>query len=408
MTGNTIVQYRAAIGIYYCKSRGVLKSKMFTLFNVMYLFLFFLTCCKKSLKHLHINKTFVENITYLHFWFQVLFLQHMISGDIEANPGPTDGQIHTLDIFHLNIRSIRHKIQSLETFVSDFDILCFTETHLDSKVCDSDILLYGYGTIFRRDRNSHGGGILICVPSTIKASRRIDLDPSSIECIWLEICEPTCNFFLCCIYRPPNSDKSFWDKFSWSLDKVSDISSKFLILGDLNVDFLENSRLYLIRDIMMNYNLTNTIHEATRTTDTTNTLIDPVLKSTDLVSLHSGVINTDDTLSDHKATYIFLKTGIIKSKPYIRNIWDYKNADITKLNTIIENTDWDSIINNAISTDNATKRFTDKCLELVRECIPEKSVTIRPKDKPWFDSDLRTTLRKKIDLDIKHFKVILL
>lgn len=159
---------------------------------------------------------------------------------------------------------------------------------------------------------------------------------------------------------------------------------------------------------MMNYNLTNTIHEATRTTDTTNTLIDPVLKSTDLVSLHSGVINTDDTLSDHKATYIFLKTGIIKSKPYIRNIWDYKNADITKLNTIIENTDWDSIINNAISTDNATKRFTDKCLELVRECIPEKSVTIRPKDKPWFDSDLRTTLRKKIDLDIKHFKVILL
>lgn len=154
----------------------------------------------------------------------------------------------------------------------------------------------------------------------------------------------------------------------------------------------------------MNYDLTNTIHEATRTTDTTNTLIDPILKSTDLVSLHSGVINTDNTLSDHKATYIFLKTGIIKSKCYIRKVWDYKNADITRLNTIIENTDWDSIISNAFSTEKATELFTDKYLELVRECIPEKSVTIRPKDKPWFDSDLRITLRKKNRLRHKALK----
>lgn len=117
----------------------------------------------------------------------------MISGGLEVNPGPTEGQIHTLDIFHLNIRSICHKIQCLETFVSDFNILCFTKTHLDSNVCDNDILLNGYDTIFRRDRNSHGEGILIYVPLTIKASRRIDIEPSSVECIWLEICEP---FFL--------------------------------------------------------------------------------------------------------------------------------------------------------------------------------------------------------------------
>lgn len=146
MTGNTIVQYRAAIGIYYCNSRGVLKVEVLTLFNVIYLFLFFLMFCKKGLKHLNIKKTLVENITYLHFWFQVLYLIHMISGDIELNPSATEGQIHTLDIFHLNIRSIRHKIQSLETFVWDFDILCFTETHLDSNVSDNDILLSGYYT----------------------------------------------------------------------------------------------------------------------------------------------------------------------------------------------------------------------------------------------------------------------
>lgn len=74
---------------------------------------------------------------------------------------------------------------------------------------------------------------------------------------------------------------------------------------------------------------------------------------------------------------------------------DYKNADITKLNTIIENTDWDSVINNAFSTEKAAELFAGKYLELVRECLPEKSVTIRPKDKSWFDSDLLITLGKK-------------
>lgn len=83
----------------------------------------------------------------------------MISGDIEVNPGPADGQIHTLDIFHLNIRSIRH-ITKFRNFCLRFWIICFTETHLDSNVCDSDILLDGYDTTFRRNRNPQGGGIL--------------------------------------------------------------------------------------------------------------------------------------------------------------------------------------------------------------------------------------------------------
>lgn len=54
---------------------------------------------------------------------------------------------------------------------------------------------------------------------------------------------------------------------------MSDISRKILILDDLNDDLLENYRSYPISDIMMIYDLTNTIHEVTRTADTTNTLM---------------------------------------------------------------------------------------------------------------------------------------
>lgn len=75
-----------------------------------------------------------------------------------------------------------------------------------------------------------------------------------------------------------------------------------------------------------------------------------------------------------------------------------------KLNTIVESTDWESINNNAESTDSATKLFTSKYLELISKCVPEKSVTIRPKDKPWFDSELRKTIRKKNRLRLKTLK----
>jgi hypothetical protein len=35
------------------------------------------------------------------------------------------------------------------------------------------------------------------------------------------------------VYRPPNSDCSFWTKLSWSIDKVGEISDK-IILDDSN------------------------------------------------------------------------------------------------------------------------------------------------------------------------------
>ena len=44
---------------------------------------------------------------------------------------------------------------------------------------------------------------------TLSVRRRTELEPVNVECIWIEIRDPTCNFLLCCTYRPPNSDKTF-------------------------------------------------------------------------------------------------------------------------------------------------------------------------------------------------------
>ena len=50
---------------------------------------------------------------------------------------------------------------------------------------------------------------------------------------------------------------------------------------------------------------------------------------------------------------------------------------------------------NSESVDNATDKFTQTYLQLIGEHILSKMVTIRPQDKPWYDSEIRKTSRQR-------------
>ena len=162
----------------------------------------------------------------------------------------------------------------------------------------------GFDTIFRKDRNSFGGGILVYISNSLSVSRRADLEPANIECIWIEIRDPTGNFLLCCTYRPRNSDKSFWRNLSWSIDKASDISNKIVIVGDLNVDFLNIPHTHPVNEILTSQFLENKISEPTRVTQSTSTLIDPLLATNEVSVFDSGTLGVDENISDHLCTYI--------------------------------------------------------------------------------------------------------
>ena len=208
----------------------------------------------------------------INFYFQFFTYILILGGDIETNPGPDISNV--LDIIHLNIRSIRNKIAFLNTFVHDFDILCFTETHLDNAISNEVLILDGFNCILRKDRNSFGGGVMIYMSNMLRANRRFELEPQDTECIWIEIENLTFNYLLCCIYRPPNADSRFWHNISWSIEKAQEISDNIIIVGDLNVDFLNIPRNHQIREILSSNNLVNKIREPTRISNTTRTLIE--------------------------------------------------------------------------------------------------------------------------------------
>jgi exonuclease III len=67
-------------------------------------------------------------------------------------------------IFVSNIRSIAPKIDELECVVNqnDSDIVCITETWLSDEIPDNAVAMHGF-TLFRKDRETRGGGVAIFV-----------------------------------------------------------------------------------------------------------------------------------------------------------------------------------------------------------------------------------------------------
>jgi hypothetical protein len=75
-------------------------------------------------------------------------------------------------------------------------------------------------------------------------------------------------------------------------------------------------------------------------------------------------------------------------------MWDFKNADFDKFRHELADINFEAIIDvNEAST--AAKEFSDKFLEVAKNSIPNKLVTVRPSDKPWFKGELRKLLRRK-------------
>ena len=130
----------------------------------------------------------------------ILFALHFILlvGNIESNPGPEPAYISNtpfsaldilsdqfISICNINIRSIRNKINFLQNFVDEFDIIVLTETHLNNSIENRDIELDSFDkNPQRKDRNNSGGGLLIYSKEDIGICRKHELENDIDEAIW--------------------------------------------------------------------------------------------------------------------------------------------------------------------------------------------------------------------------------
>ena len=131
---------------------------------------------RQNLVKVHLGLTLMLNSTYA-------MMMICLSNHVSLNPGPTGTRstslptIRGFKIFHLNVRSITHKMDSIRLHLKDnnLDVPTFSETWLSPKVTDTEITFPGY-SIVRKDRNSRGGGVAIFLRDRIPFKTRTTSD----------------------------------------------------------------------------------------------------------------------------------------------------------------------------------------------------------------------------------------
>lgn len=146
-----------------------------------------------------------------------------------------------INICHLNIRSLICKFQDFSDFIllSDYDVVCLSETWLSPNFDESLISIKGY-KLTAVSRDGRRGGEAIYTRDFLKVSvltSHIDCD---LEYIWVCIKLRDIKLALGCLYRPPNGNfRNFLTSFEEVYDTIHLDYANNICLGDFNINMLE-------------------------------------------------------------------------------------------------------------------------------------------------------------------------
>ena len=140
------------------------------------------TCARVTIEEFHVLTQSDKN------WFCASCLMSELPYSISHNLGSDAVFEPKLKCRSLNARSIVNKTLDLNAllYAEKLDILAITETFLSPDIFDHEIVHNSLYSVFRRDRNRHGGGVMLLVKNTLSATRRQDLE-TDCEILWVEL-----------------------------------------------------------------------------------------------------------------------------------------------------------------------------------------------------------------------------
>ena len=347
----------------------------------------------------------------LFIWLTILLLK---AGDIEPNPGPLSspnsslssnqsvsfnesitGSGH-LSFIHYNVQSIFNKLDILRAEYADFDILSFSESWLNPSIQNSDLSFDSFSQPERKDRDDSHGGVILYVRDSIPYKRRHDLEPTGIECIWVELLLKHKHVLFGLFYRPPSSDADYFSKMENSIHLAVDSNiTDVIVTGDFNLNMSNCVTRRKIDTLCQQFSLLQCIEEPTHFTENSQSIIDILLVKNKDNLLISGVGEPilQQDIRFHCPIFGVLNFKKLVSKSFTRQIWSYDKGDYLLLKSLAQNTDWNSLYNQDVNVH--AQNITNHILNITKQSVPNKTVRIKPQDLPWITSEIKTLIRKR-------------
>ena len=326
---------------------------------------------------------------------------HLLEIAREINISPKD-----LKVAHLNICSLRNKVEELRVLQTTFgfDILAITETHLNLSDRDQDLHIDGLKFI-RRDRpKCKGGGCILYYSEHLKATHCKDLINDNLEAAWIQVKFPSYNTLFGVVYRSERLSINFFDNLHFTLEKAWMKSNNIFLLGDLNCDLLgarertdlidNNNKTRKLLDLFDLFSMQNVVNEPTRVTPTTQSLID--LIATTKVNLvgKSGALPLG--LSDHCLIYATLKLNSKRPPPKI--IWtrNFKHFNDKDFKTDIERIPFHITVFE--DKDDSLWAWEQLFRDVCDQHAPHRVVKARSVSSPWINKQIKLKMNRRFKL----------
>jgi len=319
-----------------------------------------------------------------------------------------------LKILNLNAQSLNSHVKKdqLHAILDQVkpDIVVATETWLSSEVLSSEIIPLELNyEIYRRDRGSRGGGVLVLVSNKFLSSR-VDQYETNCEIVWVKVeLQGSKPLLISGYYKPKESDEFSQNEFSRSLHLVNQTKNHIWVLGDFNMPgftWPNNTpclkadcrfpTLYSnFTDILDDHSLTQMVTEPTRYDNILDLFLtnNPTLVSK--VSILPGI-------ADHDMIYAEVSIRPKLNKQVPRSMHVYRRADWESLKRHMSDFK-DSFLSTCEgrSVNQLWIEFRDTLLKGIDKFVPTKTLSSKP-SLPWLTQDIKRSMRKRDSLYQKH------
>lgn len=161
----------------------------------------------------------------------------------------------TLSLYYSNVRNIACKLEQLHAFESEtqFDIIAMTETWLNDHVTNGMLSCTGNYNIYRNDRKTLGGGVMLMVNSGLRVNKvNIPTKYKDLEILAIDVFGQRVSRFVV-LYRPPSMINEVSKRLFECVASLLNVEHPVVVIGDFNlpdikwkpfIDFPRESILY--------------------------------------------------------------------------------------------------------------------------------------------------------------------
>ena len=298
-------------------------------------------------------------------------------------------------LFLSNVMSLAPKIDEVNSVVinANVDVVCITETWLQSHNPDSVVAINGFNLIRRDRKEAIHGGVCMYIKASIPYTILGDLEDEngSFEVLWIKL-RPTrlprgiSSIVAGVVYHPPQATNSMM--LDYLTKCLMDLESKYpncglLVLDDFN--HLNDARL------KSNFNLKQIVHFPTRGQNT----LDKIL--TNLQDYYDTPVERPAFgLSDHSSVEVQPKQRAKTSQSMHTVISrDLRPSNRLAMRTYLNEVDVTALIR-AMSTCEEKVSMLQKIIKTGLDFVlPMKPKIVHRTEPPWINSTLKNLIRKR-------------